>query len=81
MAGDELVVLDVVGTEQEADVLCGLLASAGIEAFPRQTNVGAGASDGLTVVGPYEVVVPAQDFEAARELARGSALDSTEAGE
>ena len=45
MAGDELVVLDVVATEQEADVLCGLLGSAGIEALPRQTNVGAGASD------------------------------------
>jgi hypothetical protein len=73
MAGDELVVLDVVATEQEAEVLCGLLGSAGIEALPRQTNVGAGASDGLVVVGPYEVVVRAEDLEAAREIARGRA--------
>ena len=52
MAGDGLVVLDVVATEQEAEVICGLLRSAGIECLTRQTNVGAGASDGLTVTGP-----------------------------
>ena len=73
MAGDELVVLDVVGTEQEAEVLCGLLASAGIAALPRQTNVGAGASDGMVVIGPYEVVVHAEDLEAAREVVREGA--------
>jgi hypothetical protein len=72
MAGDGLVVLDVVATEQEAEVLCGLIRSAGIECLTRQTNLGAGASDGLSVVGPYEVVVRAEDLEAARELARGA---------
>jgi hypothetical protein len=72
MAGDEFVVLDVVGTEQEAELICGLLATAGIAAQPRQTNLGAGASDGLVVVGPYEVVVRAEDLEAAREIARES---------
>lgn len=46
MATDEFVVLDVVGTEQEAEVPCGLLRSAGIGCLTRQTNVGAGASDG-----------------------------------
>ena len=69
VAGDVLVVLDVVATEQEAEVICGLLRSAGIACLTRQTNVGAGASDGLTVAGPYEVVVRAEDLEAAREVA------------
>lgn len=72
MARDGFVVLDVVATEQEADIICGLLRSAGIACETRQTNVGAGASDGLTVAGPYEVVVRAEDLEAARELARGT---------
>ena len=72
MPGDTLVVLDVVATEQEAEVICGLLRSAGIACLTRQTNVGAGASDGLTVAGPYEVVVRAEDLEAAREVARGA---------
>ena len=72
MAGDVHAVLNVVSTEQEAEVICGLLRSAGIECLTRQTNVGAGASDGLTVVGPYEVVVRAEDLEAAREVVRGA---------
>jgi Putative prokaryotic signal transducing protein len=73
VAGDVRVVLDVVATEQEAEVICGLLRSAGIACLTRQTNVGAGASDGLTVAGPYEVVVRAEDLEAAREVLRSSA--------
>ncbi len=72
---DEAVVIHVVATEQEADVISGLLGSAGIDSLARQTNLGAGASDGLTVIGPYEVVVGAQDAEAARELLRGTELD------
>jgi hypothetical protein len=72
MGSDGLVVVEVFGTEQESEVVCGLLRSAGIECLTRQTNVGAGASDGLTVVGPYEVVVRAEDLEAAREVVRGT---------
>lgn len=72
MGSDGLVVVDVFGTEQEAEVVCGLLRSAGIECLTRQTNVGAGASDGMSVVGPYEVVVRAEDLEAAREVVRGT---------
>jgi hypothetical protein len=72
MGSDGLVVVEVFGTEQEAEVVCGLLRSAGIECLTRQTNVGAGASEGLTVVGPYEVVVRAEDLEAAREVVRGT---------
>jgi len=71
VAGDVLVVLAVVTTEQEAEVICGLLRSAGIACLTRQTNVGAGASDGLLVAGPFGVFVRAEDLEAAREVARG----------
>jgi len=70
---DEPVVIRVVATEQEADVVCGLLESAGIECLARQTNLGAGASDGLSVIGPYEIVVGPEDVEAARELLTGNA--------
>lgn len=73
---DEPVVIHIVPTEQEGDVVSGLLQSAGIESLTRQTNLGAGASDGLSVIGPYEVVVGAQDAEAARKL-----LASTEIGD
>jgi hypothetical protein len=65
---DEFAVLDVVATEQEAEVLAGLLRSAGIEAVARQTNVGAGASDGLSTVGPYALLVRAEDLDAARNV-------------
>jgi hypothetical protein len=70
VAADVLKVLDVVATEQEAEVICGLLRSAGIACLTRQTNVGA--SDGMTVAGPYEVVVRAEELEAAREVVRGA---------
>ena len=75
MAGDELTVLDVVATEQEAEIICGLLRSAGIACLTRQTNVGAGASDGLSVTGPYEVVVRAEDVDAARDVLDSSARE------
>lgn len=64
----ELVVVDVVASEPEAELLCSLLRSAGIECTSRQTNLGAGASDGLPVGGPQEVIVRREDAEAAREV-------------
>ena len=66
---DELVVIDVVPTEPDAELLVGLLRSAGIESTFRQTNVGAGAFDGLPG-GPQEVLVRAEDLDAAREVIR-----------
>jgi hypothetical protein len=65
---DELAVVDVVATEQEAELLCGLLRSAGVKCLSRQTNVGAGASDGMPTSGPYEVIVRAEDLDAARQV-------------
>jgi Putative prokaryotic signal transducing protein len=67
---DELVVVEVVATESEAELLCSLLRSAGIECTYRVTNLGAGAADGLAVGGPQEVIVRREDLESAREVLR-----------
>jgi Putative prokaryotic signal transducing protein len=67
---DELVVVEVVASEPEAELLCSLLRSAGIECTYRVTNLGAGAADGLAVGGPQEVIVRQEDLESAREVLR-----------
>jgi hypothetical protein len=67
---DELVVVEVVATEPEAELLCSLLRSTGIECTYRVTNLGAGAADGLAVGGPQEVIVRREDLEPAREVLR-----------
>ena len=66
---DERAVVKVVGSEPEAELLCSLLRSAGIECTGRQTNLGAGAADGMPG-GPYELVVRTQDLDDAREILR-----------
>jgi putative signal transducing protein len=65
---DELVVVEVAGTEPEAELLCSLLRTAGIKCTHRQTNYGAGASDGMPIGGPREVIVRADDLESARDV-------------
>jgi hypothetical protein len=65
---DQFVVVEVVGTEPEAELLCSLLRSAGIDCLPRLTNSGAGAGDGLGTGGSHEIMVRARDSQAAREL-------------
>jgi hypothetical protein len=66
---NELVVVKVVGSEPEAELLCSLLRSADIECALRQTNLGAGAADGMPG-GPYELVVRPQDLDDARDVLR-----------
>ena len=65
---DELVVVEVVTTEPEAELLCGLLRSAGITCLHRLTNRGAGASDGMPLGGPREVMVSREQADSAREI-------------
>lgn len=65
---DELVVVDVVATEGEAELLSNVLRDAGIDASYRLSNFGAGASDGMPTGGPQEVIVRAEDLAAAREV-------------
>ena len=67
----DLVAVEVVGTEPEAELLCSRLRSAGIECLPKLTNRGAGAGDGLATAGSHEILVRPEDAQSARELLGG----------
>lgn len=67
---DELVVVEVVATQAEAELLCSLLRSEGIRCTHRVSNYGAGAADGMPVGGPQEVIVRSEDLTSAREVLR-----------
>jgi hypothetical protein len=70
-ANAEPVVLELVGSEFEADVICGLLRSEGIECSVQKTNFAVGAADGFpSPAGPREIVVHADDLARAREILR-----------
>jgi hypothetical protein len=63
------VVLDVVGSEFEADVICGLLESEGIDCSIQKTNLAVGMADAsASAAGPREIVVHAGDLARAREI-------------
>lgn len=64
---DELATLTIVPTETEAEMLCALLRTAGVDAFHRQTNAGAASADAMPQVGAQAVLVAAGDLERARE--------------
>jgi hypothetical protein len=65
---DDLVAVQVVANEAEAELLCSLLRSAGIRAMHRVTNQGAGAADGLSFGGAHEIIVRVEDRAAAQEV-------------
>ena len=65
---DEFVVVEVAGTEPEAELLCSLLRSAGINCLSRLTNRGAGTGDGLGTLGEHEIMVSRRDAPAATEI-------------
>jgi hypothetical protein len=65
---EELVVVEIARTEAEAVSLVALLASAGIDATYRITNLGAGAFDGWSAAAAQEILVRAEDAETAREI-------------
>ena len=67
---DDWVVVEVAGSEPEAELLCSVLRGAGIECLPRLTNRGAGAGDGLGTVGAHDIMVRPQDAHGAREILR-----------
>jgi hypothetical protein len=68
----DVIRLTIVGSEPEADLLCDLLRSEGIECMHRVTDVGAGALDGVAAVGSREVLVHQGDLDRARELAESA---------
>jgi hypothetical protein len=65
---DEAVVVTVVSSGPEADIVCGLLRSAGIECGYRDTEAIDSALEEFTADGPREILVHAADLDAAREL-------------
>jgi hypothetical protein len=68
MDPDKTVVLTVVSSEQEAEVFCGLLRSAGIECGYRDTEAIETSLEDFTAAGPREILVHAADLDDARAL-------------
>lgn len=64
----ESVVLTVVQSGPEADVVCGLLQSAGIDCAYRDTDAIDTPLEDFTADGPREILVHPSDLDAAREL-------------
>jgi hypothetical protein len=65
----ELVVLEVVGSEPEAEVIRALLRSEGIPSIAQKTNFAVGLADGsLSPAGPREILVHAENLARAREI-------------
>jgi Putative prokaryotic signal transducing protein len=63
-----LVHLTLVPNEPEAELLCALLRTEGIDCEHRATNLGVGSMDGMPGGGPREVVVAEQSLTRAQEL-------------
>ena len=72
---DEAVTVKRVADEYEADLVCGLLESAGIECWSRVTTDIDSSLDNFAGVGPHEVIVHPDDLEAARELLADTPAD------
>ena len=68
MQPGEGVVLTVVSDGPEADVVCGLLRSAGIDCTYRDTEAIDSPLEDFTAAGPREILVPESDLEAAKSL-------------
>ena len=68
MQEDGVVVLTVVSGQSEAEVLCGLLRSAGIECAHRDTDAIDSPLEDFMAAGSQEVLVHDSDLESAKEL-------------
>ena len=67
---DDLTVMEVVGSEPEAELVCSILRDAGIKCMHRITNAGSGAMDGMAIGGPREIIVRADELARARDVMR-----------
>ena len=68
MQAGDTVVLKVVSGESEAEVVCGLLRSSGIDCGYRETEAIDSSLEDFIAAGPREVLVREGDLEAAKEL-------------
>jgi len=64
----DLAVLEVVGSELDAVLVCSILRDGGVQCMHRVTNFGSGAMDGLTIGGPREIVVHPEQLQLARRV-------------
>jgi putative signal transducing protein len=65
---DQGVVVTVVPGETEAELVCGLLRSAGIKCGYRDTQAIDSTIEDFIASGPREILVGQHDLEAARQL-------------
>ena len=65
---DEGVVVKVVSGEPEADLVCGLLRTAGIDCGYRDTEAIDSLLEDFTAAGPREILVQRSDLEAAQAV-------------
>jgi hypothetical protein len=71
----DAVYLTLVPSQVEAELLCALLRTEGIECDQRPTNFSVGTMDGMPGGGPREVFVGEQDLARAQELLAASRSD------
>ena len=65
----ELAVLQIVGSEPEAEIVLGLLRSEGIQAIAQKTNFSVGLADAASSgAGPREILVHGENLARAREI-------------
>jgi hypothetical protein len=68
MGADRRAVVTVVSGESEAEIVCGLLRSAGIECGHRETEAIDTPLENFIAAGPQEILVHDSDLEAARDV-------------
>jgi hypothetical protein len=68
VGADGAVVVKVVSGQSEAEVVCGLLRSAGIECAHRDTDAIDSSLEDFMAAGAQEIPVHESDLEAAKEL-------------
>ena len=68
MEPGEGVVVTTVDSEAEADIVCGLLRSEGIDCAYRDTQAIESPIEDFIAAGPREILVRESDLAAAREL-------------
>jgi hypothetical protein len=68
VAAAEPVVVKVVSGTSEAEVVCGLLSSAGIECAYRDTDAIDSSLEDFMAAGAQEILVRESDLETAKEL-------------
>jgi putative signal transducing protein len=72
---DAPVVLTVVSGESEAEVVCGLLRSAGIECAHRDTEAIDSPLEDFMAAGAQEILVHESDLDDAKELLAAPAAE------